>query len=207
MPDDLVFYISHYGYLAIFLIVFLQEVGAPTPLPNELILIFAGYLVFTGIFKSGLVILSVIGGDLLAAAILYIVFHLFGIVLLNKKLRWIQLPQQHIKKQSQRIARLGLKGIVIGRLSPFIRGYVAVICGLLHINPKRYALTILITSTLWGSSYIMAGYLLGPYWEYVNMHIDSFKYILISIPVGIALWLSIRFIFHLISNRHITNSL
>ena len=207
MPDDLVFYISHYGYLAIFLFIFLQEVGAPTPLPNELILIFSGYLVFAGILKFVLVILAVIGGDLLAAAILYIVFHLFGTLLLNKKSRWIPIPQQAIKKQSEKIARLGFKGIVIGRLSPFIRGYVAVICGILHINLKRYSIALLITSSIWGSAYIATGYLLGPYWEYVNTHIENFKYILIAIPLGIALWMVVRFVVNLFSSKHATNSL
>ena len=207
MPDDLVFYISHYGYLAIFLCIFLQEVGAPTPLPNELILLFTGYLAFTGVLHTALVIVTVVCGDLLAATILYTVFHFFGNYLLSSKSRWIPISQQSIRHQSQKIARHGFRGIVIGRLSPFIRGYVAAICGLLHINPRRYAASILITSILWGAIYITTGYLLGPYWEYVNAHIESFKYILISIPLAIIIVLSVRFIYNLISRKHITNSL
>ena len=107
MPDDLVFYISHYGYLAIFLCIFLQEVGAPTPLPNELILLFTGYLAFTGVLHTALVIVTVVCGDLLAATILYTVFHFFGNYLLSSKSRWIPISQQSIRHQSQKIARHG----------------------------------------------------------------------------------------------------
>jgi membrane protein DedA with SNARE-associated domain len=173
MPDDFVFYISHYGYLALFLFIFLQEIGAPTPLPNELILLFSGYLVFTGILKLFLVILTVAGADLLAASILYLIFNFFGKLLLSPKLHWIPVSRQSIRKHTEKIARLGLKGIVIGRLSPFIRGYVAVICGLLHINPKRYGIAIVATSIIWSSFYIATGYLLGPYWKYIEIHLEG----------------------------------
>lgn len=207
MPDDLVFYISQYGYLALFLFIFLQEVGAPTPLPNELILIFSGYLVFTGILKLPLVILTVAGADLLAAAILYLIFHFFGTLLLNSKSRWIPISPQSIHKQSEKIARFGFKGIVIGRLSPFIRGYVAVICGLLHINLKRYGITVLATSVIWSSFYIATGYLLGPYWRYINTHFEDFKYVLVAIPAGIALWFISKYVINMICKKHAPNTL
>jgi Uncharacterized membrane-associated protein len=207
MPDDLVFYISHYGYLALFLFIFLQEIGAPTPLPNELLLIFSGYLAFTGILKSLPIILTVAGADLLAATTLYVIFNLFGTFLLNPKSRWLPISRQSIQKQSQKIARLGFKGIVIGRLSPFIRGYVAVICGLLHISPKRYGITILATSVIWSSFYIAAGYFLGPYWKYINTHLEDLKYILMIIPVGIFLWIVTRHIISIVYKRHAPNTL
>lgn len=207
MPDELVSYISQYGYLAIFLFVFLQEVGAPTPLPNELLLIFCGYLVFTGILNPIGMIFTIVCSDLLAAATLYIVFRFFGDFLLNSKSCRMLMLQQSIQKQSQKIVRLGFKGIVIGRLSPFIRGYVAVICGFLRINPQRYAIAMLATSVVWSLLYITTGYLLGPYWNYVNSHIENVRYLLIAIPVGIVVWMIVRFIIQQAGNRHATNSI
>ena len=49
MPDEVMQYIVKYGYLAIFVLVFLQEVGAPNPIPNELVLVLSGYLTFMGL--------------------------------------------------------------------------------------------------------------------------------------------------------------
>ncbi|MCX6740828.1 MAG: hypothetical protein NTY61_00295 [Candidatus Parcubacteria bacterium] len=46
MPHSLAVFITHYGYLAIFFLVFLQEIGVPNPVPNELVLLFSGYLAF-----------------------------------------------------------------------------------------------------------------------------------------------------------------
>jgi membrane protein DedA with SNARE-associated domain len=207
MPDDLVFYISHYGYLALFLFIFLQEIGTPTPLPNELILLFSGYLAFTGILKLFLIILTVAGADLLAATTLYLIFNFFGTLLLSPKLHWIPVSRQNIQKHTEKIARLGFKGIVIGRLSPFIRGYVAVICGLLHINPKRYGITIVATSVIWSAFYIATGYLLGPYWKHIDTHLEWVQYILITMPFAITTWIVIRYIISIIYKKHAAKAL
>jgi Uncharacterized membrane-associated protein len=207
MPDDLVFYISHYGYLALFLFIFLQEIGAPTPLPNELILLFSGYLVFTGILNSVAVILTVAGADLLAATTLYLIFNLFGTFLLESKSRWMPISRQSIRKQTEKIARHGFKGIVIGRLSPFIRGYVAVICGLLHINPKRYGIAIVATSIVWSSFYMATGYLLGPYWKYIDTHLEEFRYVLIIAPFVIIIWIVTRYIISIIYKKNAAKAL
>ena len=48
MPPTFSAYIIKYGYLAIFSLVFLQEIGVPNPVPNELVLLFSGYLTSTG---------------------------------------------------------------------------------------------------------------------------------------------------------------
>jgi membrane protein DedA with SNARE-associated domain len=207
MPDNLVFFISHYGYLAIFLFVFLQEVGAPTPLPNELILLFTGYLVFTGILHVPVIILTVCAGDLLAATLLYIVFYFFGNFILTKPPRCLPLSRQSIEKQAKKINQKGIAGIFIGRLSPFIRGYVAVICGLTRLSPRKYGIIIFITTTIWSCGYITAGYFLGPYWNYAQAHIDSFKYILMIVPLGFVLWIVVRFICTRINNKHVSKLL
>lgn len=187
MPENLVFYIDQYGYLALFFFIFLQEVGAPNPIPNELVLLFAGYLIFAGKFCGSIALTVVIVADLLAASVLYFVFHYFGSFLLNKNHRWVPVSQQTIQKQSQRIQNQGTPGVFFGRLTPFIRGYVAVISGLLHFRKRKYFLIILITSSIWASIYITAGYLLGPYWDFVLQNFEQFKYLLVAITLVVVL--------------------
>jgi membrane protein DedA with SNARE-associated domain len=48
MSPSLSAYILKYGYMAIFSLVFLQEIGVPNPVPNELVLLFSGYLTSIG---------------------------------------------------------------------------------------------------------------------------------------------------------------
>lgn len=206
MPQDLVYFISHYGYLAILLLIFLQEVGAPIPLPNELLLIFSGYLASTGILNFWEIIGAAIIGDLLAGTVVYLVFYLFGNLILQKAPHWLPLPRKMIKKQSERLEKMRFSGLCIARLTPFIRGYIAVICGLWHVKPRRYATAVLLTTILWSSLYLTTGYLLGPYWVYIETHLDVFKYVFLALPIGIGLWYVGRSVVHLVNSKNVTKS-
>src|SRR5580704_15289435 len=68
-------FIVQYGYLAIFLFIFLQELGVPNPITNELVLIFSGYLAYTGALSFTKVILCAVSADFLGTSILYFIFY------------------------------------------------------------------------------------------------------------------------------------
>jgi membrane protein DedA with SNARE-associated domain len=198
MPDELVIYILKYGYLAIFVFVFSQEVGLPNPVPNELVLIFSGYLVFMGLLKLPLIILAAVLGDFTGTSILHTVFYFFGAYILKHKPRWLPFPVKTIFKLKNRISKNGLMGIYIGRLTPFIRGYTSVIAGLLQIKPKVFLPIAMITASIWASVYVTAGVLLGPFWSHVAPNLSSIKYVLLLIFTTIILVVILRaFIKHI----------
>lgn len=192
MPNELVIYILKYGYLAIFVLVFSQEIGLPNPIPNEFVLVFSGYLTFMGLLKLPLVILAVILADFTGTGILYVVFYISGAYILNHKPRWLPIPVKSILKVQERISKNGLAGIYLGRLTPFIRGYTSVIAGLLQIRPKVFALIALVTATVWATLYVSAGVLLGPFWNHIAPNVTSIKYIMLLIFTTILLIVLLR---------------
>lgn len=192
MPDDLIIYITKYGYLAIFLLVFLQETGAPNPIPNELVLLFSGYMIFLGVLKLPLVILAAVLADFTGTGILYTVFYFTGTYIIQHKPRWLPIPIKTIHKLKQRISKNGLGGIYIGRLTPFIRGYTSVIAGLLQIETRIFLPVALITASIWVVMYVTAGILLGPFWNQVIANINDIKYIMLLILSIILLIIIIR---------------
>ena len=165
---EIVSSISQNGYWAIFLLIFLQEVGFPSPIPNEFILILSGYLAFQGILNFPLVILSVFLADLLSGSALYIVFYFFGKTILHRKPKWIPISQNKLDNIASKINKKGTSGVFIGRLTPFIRGYVTVLCGLLQFQPKKFGFVIIGTSALWSTVYVTAGVLIAPYWNLLS---------------------------------------
>ncbi|MDP4208278.1 MAG: DedA family protein [Bacteroidota bacterium] len=193
MPPELIQYITQYGYLAIFALVFLQETGAPNPIPNELVLLFSGYLSFTGILKFPLVVLAVVLADFTGSFILHTVFYFFGNYILQHKPRWLPIPVNAIFKLKNRMSKNGLTGIYIGRLSPFIRGYTSVIAGLLQIKPAIFLPIAIVTATIWATVYVMAGRLLGPFWNHIAPNIGNFKYFMLLIFIAIIATSTIRF--------------
>jgi len=185
MLEQLVLHISQYGYLAIFVLIFLQEVGVPNPIPNELVLLFSGYLSFTGTLNPTLVILCAIAGDLLGSTILFVAFYFFGKFILNRKPQWIPLPRKRLERVYKKIRASGQSGIFIGRLTPFIKGYVSVLSGFMRIAPAKYAITLLLTSSIWALAYVSCGYLAGPYWELITRNSHTIQYFVLSIAAAV----------------------
>lgn len=193
MPHEFINYIDHYGYLAIFMLILIQEIGIPTPLPNEILMLFSGYLAFIKTLNLYLVLLTIVTADFLGANILYTVFYFFGPYLLSHKPKWFPLSTEKIENISKKIERGGLWSVFLGRITPLIRGYISVIVGLLHIKPKSYVPIALITSSLVTCVYVLIGHTLGPYWTTVAAKLSEIKYIVLAIVVVIVSFFLIRY--------------
>lgn len=201
MPNDFVLLISEYGYLAIFLLIFAQEVGLPSPLPNEFLLLFSGYLTFTGVLSIPIVVAVIVLGDLLAGTVLYGVFYFFGKSILTNKPKWLPLPQKKIERISSRIQINGQSSVFIGRLTPLIRGYVAVACGLFQFPGKKYFSVIISTSFIWALIYVIIGFYIGPYWEFLanngSKNIEFYLAVIAAVFVaGMGIFLLLKKIMH-----------
>ena len=195
MPPEIVIFISKYGYLAIFILVFSQEIGIPNPIPNELVLMFSGFLTLKGILFLPYVILVVISADFIGTNILYTVFYFFGAYLLKHKPRWFPFSLKTINKLKEKVASGGKWTIYIGRLTPFIRGYTSVITGLLQIKPKIFLPVALISATTWSIVCIMTGRILGPYVDYAGSNLKNIKYVMLSIVLIVLTIIFVRYFY------------
>lgn len=178
MSPEIIHYITKYGYAAIFALIFLQEVGVPDPVPNELVLMFSGYLSFKRILSLPVIIVIALLADFTGTSILYAMFFFFGKILIKHKPKWIPISNEMIEKMSEKVTKGGIKTIYMGRLTPFLRGYASVIPGLLHVKPQKFLPVALISSITWAGFYLSVGRLLGPYWAKVSGYL---KYALIAI--------------------------
>jgi membrane protein DedA with SNARE-associated domain len=165
MSSELVLFITKYGYLAIFSLVLLQELGVPNPVTNEFVLLFSGYLAFSGALNLWLVILAAVSADCIGTTILYAVFYLFGEYIMDHRSRWLPVSPSHIDRIAQKISERQQWGIYVGRLIPFLRGYASVAAGILRIRPKIFIRAVIVSAITWSGGYVVAGKLLGPYWE------------------------------------------
>jgi membrane protein DedA with SNARE-associated domain len=165
VSSDLIHFITQYGYTAIFGLIFLQEIGIPNPVSNEFVLLFAGYLAYTGALSLPWVILTAVAADFIGTTVLYIIFYLFGHLLLEKKPRWLPIKKETIERLQRIISRRDKWGIYLGRLVPYVRGYTSIAAGLLQISAKNYLLMVLLSAFTWSGGYVIAGRAIGPHWE------------------------------------------
>jgi len=197
-------YIGKYGYLAIFSLVFLQEIGVPNPVPNELVLLFSGYLTSIGKLDFITVLITVIAADTTGSALLYAVFYCFGQRVLQK---WSQvIPTGKLASLTARVSHQDRWSIYVGRLIPFMRGYTAAAAGLLKIPPGIFLPVVLLSALTWSGGYVIAGKLLGQEYATVVQKLAVGKAVLACL----ALLCFISFLgphaYHRLKNRRIRPS-
>lgn len=181
MPEEVIYYVTRYGYLAIFILVFLQEIGMPNPIPNELLLMFSGYMSFKGLLFLPLVILTAVSADFIGTNILYFLFLNAGTYIIKKKPKWIPLSDGLIERLSARLSKGGKLSIFIFRLTPFTRGYTSVITGLLQVRPKVYLPIAMVSAISWATVYIVIGNLIGPSWDTFTQNTEKFRFYMLVI--------------------------
>ncbi|MCL4405037.1 MAG: DedA family protein [Patescibacteria group bacterium] len=190
MPPELTHYITSYGYLAIFSLIFIQELGVPNPVPNEFILLFGGYLTSVGTLSLPLTFLSAVSADFIGTSILFTIFYFFGKVIIKKKPRWIPIRAEHIERMTEKIAEKDWWGIYLGRLIPYVRGYTSVAAGLLNVRPHVFEMAVALSAITWSGGYVLAGHFMGGYWGKIAQEFGGVSFAFYSL---IALFLIIFF--------------
>jgi membrane-associated protein len=158
MTDILMGYIADYGYLAIFCIVLLQELGMPC-LPNELVLLYFGFLSRKAGLSYPAVIMLVVVADMMGSFILYLFFYHAKNFLIRIKPAWLRLPVKKINSLKQKIITHSGRKIFIAKLTPFVRSYLPVVAGLLQVEPLMYGRVVFITAFIWSGGWVTAGWL------------------------------------------------
>lgn len=157
MQSILTSYFITYGYLAVFVMVLLQELGLPG-LPNELVLLYFGYLSRQSNLSYSLLIVLVILADISGSFILYLLFYHGREWLLRIKPKWLPVPEKKIVSLKQKIVSHNGRSIFMAKLTPFVRSYIPVVAGLMHIAPLLYGRVILFTAIIWSGGWITAGW-------------------------------------------------
>src|SRR3954452_2569042 len=96
METQVIAWISQYGYLAIFTLLVLGIVGLPVP--DETLLTFTGYLVYTGHLSLPLAWLSAFAGSACAITLSYVLGRTFALKLIHRYARCLRITEEHIEK-------------------------------------------------------------------------------------------------------------
>ena len=159
---DITSYIHTYGYLAIFFIIFVQELNIPLFIPVELAIFMLGYLSYQGVINLPAAMAVAVVADFSGTACLYALFYLFGKLLIAHPPRWLPVKTERIRQLSNSISKRGKWGIYVGRLIPYLRTPVSAAAGLLEITPAVYLPLMLVASLTWVMVLALLGYMLAP---------------------------------------------
>lgn len=153
-------YLSQYGIIFIFVIVFLEYLNLPG-LPAGIIMPLAGLWISRGEMSFPVVlILSVIAG-LIGSWCLYFLGFYGGNFLLDKYIKKFPKQKDYIDEKLEYLRRKGYIGVFISRLIPVARTIIAIPAGVLKMNFLKYTIYSACGIFIWNGVFISAGYILG----------------------------------------------
>ena len=174
--------INQYGYLAIALLIALENVFPP--IPSEVIITFAGFLTLNSeLHIIGVIIASTIGA-VLGALILYLTGHLLSTerletILSGKIGRLLHFNDKDVAKSVTFFKKHGGKAVFFGRLVPVIRSLISIPAGMTHFDWKRFVVLSSLGTLIWNTILISSGHYLGSSWEKILTIFDSFTTIVV----------------------------
>jgi len=155
--------ISAGGYLGVLLLMAIES--ACIPLPSELIMPFAGYLVYKGEFTLFWAATAGALGCNLGSVIAYEIGSYGGRPLVEKYGRYIWLSQHDLQMADRFFARFGSAAVFLGRLLPVIRTFIALPAGIARMPRLRFHIYTFLGSWPWCYGLAWVGMKLGERWE------------------------------------------
>jgi membrane protein DedA with SNARE-associated domain len=168
--------IGSFGYIGIFLLMFLES--SFFPFPSEVVMIPAGYLAYKGDMNLYLVLFFGIMGSLSGAWFNYLLASSFGRKFLSKIL-----SNEKIDKLEKFFENHGHISTFTGRLIPGIRQYISFPAGLAKMNPIKFTIYTTLGAGIWILVLTFLGYFLGANQELIHKYLKEITIITIILVI------------------------
>jgi membrane protein DedA with SNARE-associated domain len=177
------------GYPGIALLMAIES--ACIPLPSEIIMPFAGYLVSQGHFSLWGVALAGAIGCNLGSIVAYEAGRLGGRPLALKYGRYLLIDAHDIDKADRFFARHGQWAVLIGRMLPVIRTFIAFPAGVARMPLVKFHVYTFVGSFPWCLLLAWIGMQLGAAWDSdprVKAVMHSLDVVIVLVVLAAAAW-------------------
>jgi membrane protein DedA with SNARE-associated domain len=162
--------------------------SACIPLPSELIMPFAGYLVHEGAMNLLWVATAGAIGCNLGSLIAYEIGCYGGRPLVEKYGRWILFSRRELEWADRFFARWGYLAVLIGRLLPVIRTFIALPAGIARMPRVRFHVYTFLGSWPWCLALAYGGMKLGENWRQLGKYFHQFDVVILTILIAGFVW-------------------
>ncbi len=185
-------FLHHYGWIALILFVFLQDVGIPTGIPGTVLVLFGGYLVYSGDLNLHVAALSLALGAFIGASGMFLLAQYGGRPLVLRLGRYVGLTESRLNVAARGLERWGPPMLLITRIAPGTRVYMTLFAGISGWTYRRFALWTGFFVLLWSYTFVLLGAALGNGWIYLAHRFLRIGGILLGMMLLIGLVLLIR---------------
>ena len=178
--------ISTMGYGGIVLLMAIES--ACIPLPSEIIMPFAGYLVFKGEMVLWIVALMGALGCVLGSIPAYYVGKTGGRQLAEKYGRFVLISKKDLRMADDWFKNYGEIIIFLGRLLPAVRTFIALPAGIARMNMTKFIIYTFVGSFIWCWALAYTGMVFGEHWDSLKVYFHEFHYVIAGAAVIFIAW-------------------
>lgn len=178
--------ISSMGYSGIVLLMGIES--ACIPLPSEIIMPFAGFLVFKGEMTLWGVALVGAVGCVVGSIPAYYLGMYGGRPLVEKYGKWVLISHKDLNWADQAFSKHGEIIIFIGRLLPAVRTFIAFPAGVARMNMTKFVVYTFVGSLIWCYLLAFAGFKMGENWESLKVYFHEFHYVIATGGAVFVIW-------------------
>lgn len=186
--DQVLQWVSTYGYGAIFVLLLLGIVGLPVP--DETLLVFCGYLIFKGTLRPVPAFLTALAGSWCGISVSYTIGRALGAGAVSRYGRGLHLTEERLAQVHRWFDRAGHWALAIGYFIAGLRHLTAVVAGMSKLEFRSFAAYAWSGGAVWVATFVILGYTLGEKWRTIAemVHRDvGFASLALLVAVGAAL--------------------
>lgn len=185
-------FINNYGLIAVFVLMVAES--AALPIPSELVMTFAGFLVSTGKMSFVGAVAAGSLGNLVGSYITWIIGRYAGRAIILRVGRYVLLREDDLAKAERWFERRGELAVFVARMLPVVRTFVSLPAGAAEMPLLRFGIYTLLGSIPFNLALVAAGYALGSSYDHLAKDIQYVGYVIgVVIVVGLVYFFYRRF--------------
>lgn len=173
-------------YPGLMLMMALESMVAPVP--SEVVMPFAGFLVVEGVFTVPWVIVVSSLGTVIGSLIGYYMGKVSGYVLVNRFGHLLLVDREHMDMTVKWFEKHGDITVFVCRFIPVIRHLSSIPAGAGDMNLVKFSIYTLLGGTIWNTSLLWAGIKLKDNWGIIHKYSHEIDYVVLVMMVVVAGW-------------------
>jgi membrane protein DedA with SNARE-associated domain len=151
-----------HSFSAILLAVMIEELGIPSPIPTDVLIVFAGTTTGGSVPQLALYFMALTLASAIGGSGLYAIVRRGGRPLVDRFGRYVHLGPAQLARAESLLERGGWGSIALGRAIPGVRYATVIACGLLKVPFPRYLVGHLAGSSVYVAAFLALGATFGP---------------------------------------------
>ena len=183
-------FISSVGYTGVFILMMLES--AALPVPSEVIMSFAGYLAYQGIFD--IYVLTMVGaiGCTAGSVVSYYVGLKGGRPMIQKYGKYVLINTHHMELAETWFTKYGDSAVFFSRLLPVVRTFISLPAGVGRYSINKLIIFSFVGSLPWCFALAYVGLRLGPFWTDIIGLFNKLDIVIIGAIIFIVIHLVIK---------------